>query len=553
MEVEESSTIETRESRSELPLPSYSYISLGSEQLCTVDHVCHLRSHLMAAAPEKCPEDAFILGLFVFYASWNGPPAPIFIEQSLELVLRQQKSTPRHNNKLCYVTGFIKVDDCEESLCKFLGDNDHENNHPLFNSPPPEELPVLAMVLQDPSSMKHPEIRYLSGLRPSTLLKHWSHPTSTIPSSIRQEIFGTLLQEMEESIQSFYRGQTSSSETTTTTISPPALRIFVAGDRMSVGKSSMCLGLLGTLIAKGYDPDSLAYIKPATQNESPQLVQKYCESVGIACVPAGPVVYYRGFTRAFLAGDTESTEELLGKVEVVVDQIALGKRVVIVDGVGFPAVGSICGTDNAAVARASGYPPNNSNGRRGGGQRKPCGVLVVGGSGVGGAVDAFNLNATYFEHASVPVLGAIFNKLSLDGFYSLENCKAQITSYFDQNAHQQELGRRPFGFVPLYPGITGEDGMNQVAQFFKTFGEHVNVDGILQAARHVQQQQSEDNIVGSKNGRDDSTSIGRARNGGPPHAKRLKRTNELQTTNHPAPSRQEIEQQAIRAGAAPSA
>ena len=44
-------------------------------------------------------------------------------------------------------------------------------------------------------------------------------------------------------------------------------------------------------------------------------------------------------------------------------------------------------------------------------------VVVV----VAVVVDAFNLNATYFEAANVPVIGAIFNKLSLNGFYSLEN------------------------------------------------------------------------------------------------------------------------------------
>ena len=37
------------------------------------------------------------------------------------------------------------------------------------------------------------------------------------------------------------------------------------------------------------------------------------------------------------------------------------KRVLIIDGVGYPAVGSICGTDNADVARACGYPIWNTD------------------------------------------------------------------------------------------------------------------------------------------------------------------------------------------------
>ena len=134
----------------------------------------------------------------------------------------------------------------------------------------------------------------------------------------------------------------------------PAVRIFIAGDRSQVGKSSVCLGLIGSLLKMGYPPSLLAYIKPATQCEATQLVAQYCDKVGVANRPIGPVVYYKGFTRAFLAGETEDTSQLLAEAGRSVDDIAQGRRVVIVDGVGYPAVGSICGTDNAAVAAACG-------------------------------------------------------------------------------------------------------------------------------------------------------------------------------------------------------
>ncbi len=58
----------------------------------------------------------------------------------------------------------------------------------------------------------------------------------------------------------------------------PATRIFIAGDRSQVGKSSICLGLLGALLNSGkYKPTDLAYIKPATQCEQTQLVEEYCK------------------------------------------------------------------------------------------------------------------------------------------------------------------------------------------------------------------------------------------------------------------------------------
>ena len=65
----------------------------------------------------------------------------------------------------------------------------------------------------------------------------------------------------------------------------------------------------------GYPTESLAYIKPATQNEEPQLIQRYCDRLGIQCVSVGPIVYYRGFTRAFLEGETLTTAEMLKNVE----------------------------------------------------------------------------------------------------------------------------------------------------------------------------------------------------------------------------------------------
>lgn len=59
----------------------------------------------------------------------------------------------------------------------------------------------------------------------------------------------------------------------------------------------------------------------------------------------------------------------------------------IVDGVGYPSVGSICELSNAHVAQSLGAP-----------------VLLVGKSGVGDAVDSFNINTRYFESYGTYVL-----------------------------------------------------------------------------------------------------------------------------------------------------
>ncbi|CAM9966992.1 unnamed protein product, partial [Choristocarpus tenellus] len=101
--------------------------------------------------------------------------------------------------------------------------------------------------------------------------------------------------------------------------------------------------------------------------------------------------------------------------------------VVVVDGVGYPSVGSICGVSNGDTSAALGSP-----------------VLLVGKSGVGDAVDSFNLNAAFFESKGSRVLGGVFNRLSQEGFYSLERCKKAVTSYFAQ----AKPDSMPYGFVP---------------------------------------------------------------------------------------------------------
>uniref|UniRef100_K3WKW6 CobQ/CobB/MinD/ParA nucleotide binding domain-containing protein n=1 Tax=Globisporangium ultimum (strain ATCC 200006 / CBS 805.95 / DAOM BR144) TaxID=431595 RepID=K3WKW6_GLOUD len=205
------------------------------------------------------------------------------------------------------------------------------------------------------------------------------------------------------------------------------IRIFVSGDRSQVGKSTVCLGLVGSLLRHGFAPSEIGYIKPATQCEAPQLITKFCRHHGITCCDIGPIVFYSGFTREYLKGNTEPADVLLAKAKAKVDEVGRGKKVVVVDGVGYPAVGSICGVSNAAVARAVQAP-----------------VVLVGKRGVGDAVDSFNLNACFFESHGVKVIGALFNRLPADGYYSLENCKASVEEYF----HQFQPDKAVYGFIP---------------------------------------------------------------------------------------------------------
>merc|ERR1712072_1185883 len=133
-------------------------------------------------------------------------------------------------------------------------------------------------------------------------------------------------------------------------------------------------------------------------------------------------------TRSFLDGEQGTSQSHLQKISQTIDELAEGRRVVVVDGVGFPGVGSIVGVDNADVATAARAP-----------------VVLIGKSGVGGAIDSFNLNAAYFAYKGVPVLGTILNFGNLEGFSSSENCAHYCRKYFSNNARRECF----YGVVPL--------------------------------------------------------------------------------------------------------
>lgn len=86
---------------------------------------------------------------------------------------------------------------------------------------------------------------------------------------------------------------------------------------------------------------------------------------------------------------------------------------------------------------------------------------------------------SFFEFAGVRVLGAIFNKIALEGFYNVESCRAAITSYFDQ----YRPNCKAYGFVPIMDMGAGEeasDGTFGVSSvLLDTFVSHVAVRDIV--------------------------------------------------------------------------
>lgn len=434
----------------------------------TIDRLIHLGSYL--SEDENYDGEDVILGMALFSAPWIHHFQLYRTEQVRQILV---SLLPSGLQDVFTLAAHVVLNE-EDDISLYVGDDETMNPFPI----PPSALPALG-VISLVGEERIPRMVYVSigsETIQSALINQDKEAAVLLTRSIKR-----LISELELELNLAVIPKACSS----------AIRLFIAGDRSSVGKSSVCLGIIGSLLRQGYTVDELAYIKPATQSESIQPIQVFCEHYGIDCVPVGPLVYYRGFTRAFLAGETPSSEELLEICARAVDRIARGKRIVLVDGVGFPAVGSICGTDNANVLNACSYPMDESENacydhEQSVLPRKPMGVVLVGGSGVGAAVDAFNLNATYFESRHVPVIGAIFNKLPLEGFYSLENCKEQVTRYFDLRRRNNGSHHQVFGFVPLVCINEGTaTALDRALHLIDTFEKHVDVSALINAVAQV--------------------------------------------------------------------
>ncbi|MES1911009.1 MAG: hypothetical protein MHM6MM_003513 [Cercozoa sp. M6MM] len=210
------------------------------------------------------------------------------------------------------------------------------------------------------------------------------------------------------------------------------IHVMVMGDRSGVGKSTVTLAVLQALLTE-YDASEVAYIKPCTQCVTPTRVTRFCCSKKIKCRGIGPVVFHRGYShRAIAQLEDESNDGWTHRMTEVVDsirQVGRDKKVVLIDGVGYPTVGTCCGVSNAAVAKAV-----------------DAKVLLVGRDGVGDAIDMLTLTLTYLRAQECDVLGVIFNNSKEpSGRHTYEQCRRFVSLFFAK--HDSTL--RIFGHLPF--------------------------------------------------------------------------------------------------------
>jgi len=203
--------------------------------------------------------------------------------------------------------------------------------------------------------------------------------------------------------------------------------LCIGGDRSGIGKSTVSLGLIMAFLENGYDASELAYIKPCTQCVSVQMITKFCKSKGIKQVSLGPVVYKRGYTYDAIDEINGSNEARMEAVLQSILDIGKGKKIVVVDGVGYASVGSVAGVSNAQVAAALGAPS-----------------LLISAVGVGDAIDRTNLNLAYYKKNGAKVLGCMYNVKQLHSRHTVENCEHYVTKFFTR--YEKEL--MIYGWLP---------------------------------------------------------------------------------------------------------
>jgi len=168
------------------------------------------------------------------------------------------------------------------------------------------------------------------------------------------------------------------------------------GSESGAGKSTICLGILAQLLASGYAPNQLAYIKPVTQCIVKGTVALFCEQTQIPCIDIGNLIFRKGFSRDFIDGLTKRSDELLADVLASIISLGKNKEVVIIDGVGDPSVGSVVGVSNVDVALSL-----------------PCSPIFVGKPGIGSALDNTVLCVSFMQHKGLANIGIIYNKIPL--------------------------------------------------------------------------------------------------------------------------------------------
>jgi dethiobiotin synthetase len=230
--------------------------------------------------------------------------------------------------------------------------------------------------------------------------------------------------------------------------------IFVAATRQHVGKTTCSLAIMSGL-KKRYS--KVGFLKPVGQqhvevrSENQQatirvdkdvcLVREHFHLDHIDYEDMSPVIIPEGYTRKFVDGEI-TLKSQIEDVETAMEHVTKASDVVLMEGTGHCAVGSIVGLNNAKVASLLGADM----------------VLVCNG-GLGSAFDELELNRVLCQHYNVRVAGVILNKVRPD--------KLEQTAHYIRKAMLQAWGVPLLACIPDRPFL-GCPALADLENLFKT-------------------------------------------------------------------------------------
>ena len=196
--------------------------------------------------------------------------------------------------------------------------------------------------------------------------------------------------------------------------------IFVAATRQHVGKTTVSLALMSGLQKRF---DKVGFVKPVGQQHVPVhsenqnsiievdkdvcLVKEHFHLDHIDYEHMSPVIVPKGYTKKFVDGEISSSQQLL-QVQQAVANVTDRSDVVLCEGTGHCAVGSIVSLNNAKCASMIGAD-----------------MVLVANGGLGSAFDELELNRILCQQYNVRVAGVIINKVIPDRYEQTKHYMAK--------------------------------------------------------------------------------------------------------------------------------
>jgi len=189
--------------------------------------------------------------------------------------------------------------------------------------------------------------------------------------------------------------------------------IFVAATKQHTGKTTVSLALMSGL-RKRFREQGVGFIKPVGQqsitvanadteaaievDKDVVVMKEHFRLDHLNYRDMSPVMIPRGYTRDYIKGKIKHADQV-DKITSSFNRIACKSELVLCEGTGHCAVGSIVDLNNAQVARHLGAH-----------------VVLVANGGLGSTFDDLELNRILCLYHQVPIAGVILNKVKRDKY-----------------------------------------------------------------------------------------------------------------------------------------